>query len=546
MARVKAKTSGSTPVEKRALHRKTTSDHARMKPAAKVPSPSAKATRQEQPVVINLSKPSKLLKVPSGSKSGSVHKPHPGASAELVEPLNLAEKIKELVRLAQEQGYLTYADINESMGDEAIQPDDLDEVYSKLRNLDVEIVDQAEVDRIKQVGAEDDEEKASLDSLDDPVRMYLKQMGQVPLLSREQEVELSRRIEQAEHAMIRILQSLGFIAKEHIALAEKLVCEPPKERFDRVIQDKKCNNRDAHIRALRKTIKTAQALDREVDAAYGAWRDASASKKEKLKSVFLSLDAKLRRLFPRFYIKQKVVEEMAVVADNVHDKIQASLRILSDAERQPKTAANAALIQSEQLKLKTLEDFTRMPSLEFIQAYRQLQVFSTKALRAKSEMVEANLRLVISIAKKFINRGLTFLDLIQEGNMGLMKAVEKFEYRRGYKFSTYATWWIRQSITRSIADQARTIRIPVHMIETINKLLKVQKMLIQILGGSLRRRKSRTRFRCRSNGCEPHSKWPSSPSPSTLPSAKAKIPILGILSKTRVPRTLRILPVSAS
>jgi RNA polymerase primary sigma factor len=480
MAKAKVKSSGSTPAGKGALHRKTAPDRLHPKPTAGASSETAPAQRT---IVINLSKPSKGP-IPGGPNRTADSKPGAGASAgvEPGETTNLTEKIKELVRLAQEQGYLTYADINEVFGDDAVQPDYLDEVYSKLRNLDVEIVDQAEVDRIKQAGLEEDEEKASQDFLDDPVRMYLKQMGQVPLLSRDEEIELSRRIEQSEQAMIRILHSLGFIGKEHIALAEKLVCEPPKERFDRVIQDKKISGRDHHIRALRRTIKDAQALDREADAAYVAWREAPASKKEKFKAAFQKADAKLRRVFPRFYFKQKVVEEMAVVADNIHDKIQTSLRLLGDAERQPKTASSAAVIQSEQLKLKALEDFTRMPCQEFIPAYRQLQVFSTKAMRCKSEMVEANLRLVISIAKKFTNRGLTFLDLIQEGNMGLMKAVEKFEYRRGYKFSTYATWWIRQSITRSIADQARTIRIPVHMIETINKLLKVQKSLIQILG----------------------------------------------------------------
>jgi RNA polymerase primary sigma factor len=173
---------------------------------------------------------------------------------------------------------------------------------------------------------------------------------------------------------------------------------------------------------------------------------------------------------------------MCLVAENIHDKIQTSMRVIKEWDSQRKQPQAQAIIQSEERKIKSLEEFVRMPAEDYLKAYLQLKLFTARAHQAKTEMVEANLRLVISIAKKYTNRGLSFLDLIQEGNMGLMKAVEKFEYRRGYKFSTYATWWIRQAITRSIADQARTIRIPVHMIETINKLMRVQKQLLQDYG----------------------------------------------------------------
>ena len=414
--------------------------------------------------------------------NGNGHKP-----GELLAPLSkadeIAEKVKELVRLSKEQGYLTYNDINDALPDSVVTAEELDDIYSKLRNLEVEIVDQAEVDRVKQPEQEEEEDKGRLDILDDPVRMYLKQMGQVPLLTREQEVEISKRIEDAENELKRIVYSFGFSGKEHIALAEKLISEPPKERFDRVIVDKKIESRDEHLRDLRKLVKGVRELDEAVDQKFAQQLDpAHKGKQDKLAAEFGRLDKKLQASFPKFYFKQRVIEEMALVAENIHDKIRLSLSLIDELSGQRKSPQAGVVISAEEQKIKALEKFVRMNYENYLNAYAQLKVFAARALQAKTEMVEANLRLVISIAKKYTNRGLSFLDLIQEGNMGLMKAVEKFEYRRGYKFSTYATWWIRQSITRSIADQARTIRIPVHMIETINKLMRAQKQLIQDFG----------------------------------------------------------------
>jgi len=396
--------------------------------------------------------------------------------------VDLTEKIRELLVLAKEQGHLTHDDINEALPDTVVGPAELDQVYSKLNSLEVEIVDQAEVDRVKQPEPEEEEEKGRLDILDDPVRMYLRQMGKVPLLTREQEVAICKRMESAENEQKQIIYSFGFTAKEHIALAEKLISEPPKERFDRVIVDSKVESRDRHLKVLRALVKKTRELDSQVDEKYAAWQAGAAASKQKLFNEFLKLDKKLQTAFPKFHFKQKVIEEMVMVTQNIHDKIHASLRAIANMESQRKSEQQQAIVKSEKHKIKALEEFARMPHEEYLKAHKQLNACAARTDQARTEMAEANLRLVISIGKKYTNRGLPFLDLIQEGNIGLMRGVEKFEYRRGYKFSTYATWWIRQGITRAIADQARTIRIPVHMIEIIGKLMRAQKELFQEFG----------------------------------------------------------------
>jgi RNA polymerase primary sigma factor len=389
----------------------------------------------------------------------------------------LQARIRELIKLAKEQGYLTFDDLNEALPDAMTDADDLDAILTRLRRMEIDIIEASEVDRFKdgkKEGEEEEEEKAEnkLDILDDPVRMYLKQMGQVPLLTREQEVEISKRIEEAENMVQKHINRFGFIARAHLDLAQKLA--EGRERFDRVILDKKIESRERYMKMLPRLCKQVEQLGDAIAQQYAQLMRNSPRKETKRIKAFEKSVASLQRLYPRFYFKQKVTEEFVHLADE-HHRTLAHLK--DDGGKKPKVGDESPAAQ-----IHEVEKMLWLTADEYSHQYQELKNWLRKALRAKTEMVEANLRLVISIAKKYTNRGLSFLDLIQEGNMGLMKAVEKFEYRRGYKFSTYATWWIRQAITRSIADQARTIRIPVHMIETINKLMRVQKQLVQEYG----------------------------------------------------------------
>mgnify|MGYP003390599000 FL=1 len=402
------------------------------------------------------------------------------SGGKLVNTPEVQEKIKDLIRLAQEQGYLTYDDINDVLPHDIIKPEDYEEIMERLRGMQFDIIDASDVDsyserqRMSDTGEEDETEKmeAKLDILDDPVRMYLKQMGLKELLSRQKEVEISRRIDQAEKSIQENLHRFGLAAVFYCDTANKVMMN--QERFDRVVADKNIDRREKYLKEL--TLLITRVLDMHDDARAAYMRLNSARRRKKsvaaAQKEFEELRDKLAGYYGDFSFKSKVYEDFVGRLREIRQRVMKLLR-QRDADPDDDSCRDA---------LKEIEMQLWMPVAQFLEHYKIMRQSVKDAQDAKREMIESNLRLVISIAKKYTNRGLAFLDLIQEGNMGLMKAVEKFEYRRGYKFSTYATWWIRQAITRSIADQARTIRIPVHMIETINKLMRVQKKLVQDLG----------------------------------------------------------------
>ena len=468
----------------------TTSKSAKSKPAKKSAKKTSVKTVVKQKSGKKPSPGAVVIKVgataPAPEKKPAENKKSKKAAALASEhQQRLNEKIRQLEHLSKEKGYLTNQDINKYLAEILSRPEEYENVRNILESLNVEILDtDEEIENFKHRREESEERQAKSlqsDSLDDPVRMYLKQMGQVPLLSREEEVSISKRIEAAENKAVRLLFSVSLTNKFQIDVAKKLLDR--EERFDKIVIDKKVDSRENYFKDLPKHIEELENLEEKLAKAWDSAENCdNPSIKKRHQTLYKNLESKLKDIYVKgLKFKLKIFEEfldsLSPVIREIED-CQYKLRAIERIGKKTRIGDTAQI----QKRLDEIRKTYRLDPVELVNLVKEVRVDMREAHRAKTEMVRANLRLVISIAKKYTNRGLNFLDLIQEGNMGLMKAVEKFEYKRGYKFSTYATWWIRQAITRSIADQARTIRIPVHMIETLNKVMQVQKQLLQELG----------------------------------------------------------------